>query len=840
MRFENITQCRISLSLIAILISILFASDLSAQKKANKKGLDFFERKIRPVLVSKCYSCHSAKSKSVKGELLVDSRDGIRRGGESGDAVVPFNVENSLLMQALNHETYEMPPEEKLSDEIIADFATWIKMGAPDPRDGKSELIKKTINFEEARKFWAFQPPQKSTVPSVKDSAWPKSEIDYFVLNALETKGLKPVADSDRARLVRRIYFDLVGYPPSPAQVRDFVSDESESAVQALVDKLIDTPQFGERWGRHWLDVARFAESNGRERNFVYPYAWRYRNYVFDSFSKDKPYNQFVREQIAGDLLANDAKNEEHRKELIIATGFLAIGPKTLNEQNKEKFKMDVVDEQIDVSTRAVMSLTVSCARCHDHKFDPIPTKEYYSIAGIFRSSNTFYGTQGGGNRHPSSLIVLSEDAADKSPMPAFKGNIAAINRKFRTAQQAVKTQQNLIRQLQKKKGKKGNAKRASNGEITAARKRLAVLQKQLAAATKQRKKANSAVNTNYGDAAMGMAEGKVDDAFVLVRGEVTGRGPKVPRGYLTILSESNPPAVESTESGRRELAYWMTRPENPLTSRVIVNRIWHHLFGSGIVPTVDNFGATGEKPSNQMLLDYLAVDFVESGWSIKTAIRKIMTSRSYQLSTEFDGDNFNIDPENSLVWRQTPRRLDAEAIRDAMLVSSGSMDFKRPEKSFVAKYKIGQQVNRGVDVALSKTKTNLRSVYLPVARNAVHESLQVFDFAEPSIIVGNRENTTVPSQSLYLLNNSFVIEQSEKLANRVLQSGQNDMEGRIRLAYEITLSRKPTANELQRAAKYINRFLEKASKSSAQKESVVWTTFCQTLLASAEFRYLN
>ena len=812
-----------------------------AAQKPDKKGVEFFEKKIRPVLVEHCYSCHSAKAKKVKGELLVDTRDSIRRGGESGDAVIPYDVENSLLIQAIKHETNEMPPDEMLSKETIADFVSWIKMGAPDPRDGKSKLIKREINFDKARKFWAFVPPQNPDVPQVKNTAWPRNEIDNFVLAELEKKNLQPVSDSDRTAIARRIYFDIIGLPPSPREIVEFVNDQSSDAVSKLVKKLMELPQYGERWGRHWLDVARFAESNGRERNFLYPHAWRYRNYVFDSIAKDKPYDQFVKEQIAGDLLGKDAGNEELRKEMLIATGFLAIGPKTLNEQNKEKFRMDVVDEQIDVSTRAVMSLTVSCARCNDHKFDPLPTSEYYSLAGIFRSSTTLYGTRGGGNRHPSSLLALDKKtaaqqqaAANAKKVVKKPQNANQLNQKIKVAQRKLRALRNTLKQLDKQKK---NGKPVAASAYAKAKTDVAKAQKQVRTLNAQRKRRGNGPPIPVGNVAMGISEGNVGDAFVLVRGEVTGRNGQVPRGFLTILSEKERLKVKSKESGRRELAQWLTSPENPLTARVIVNRIWHHLFGEGLVRTVDNFGATGEKPTHPELLDFLALRFVKNGWSIKETIQYITSSRTYQLSSKVNEANYEIDPENRLLWRFSPRRLDAESIRDAMLASSGKLSLKRPEKSFVAQYRDSQAIGRGVDTQIAGTKTNVRSVYLPVVRNAVHESLKVFDFAEPSIIVGKRENTTVPAQSLYLLNNPFVIEQSEALAERILSNKEKNQQQRIELAYQIALGRNPILAESARAKKFIDQFRKKMQEDNPNK--VAWAAFCQSIFASAEFRYV-
>ncbi len=393
----------------ASVLLFLAVGNLPAAEPTAKQ-IEFFEKKIRPVFVSKCYKCHSAKSKKLKGELLLDTREGIRRGGETGHGIVPGNLDESMVLSAIRYDGLEMPPDEQLPDNVIADFERWIKMGAPDPRDGKSAPIRHTINFEKAREFWAFKPIGNPKPPKTNDPKWALYEIDHFILSRLEAKELKPILDAEPRVLVRRLYFDLIGLPPSPEQVEEFVADPSPAAFASLVDRLLKSPQFGERWGRHWMDVVRYAESTGMERNYTFPQAWHYRDYVIDAFNSDLPFDQFIKEQVAGDLLPS--KDKKQRDKQLIATGMLAMGPKSLNERNKEKFAMDIVDEQIDVISRAFLGLTASCARCHDHKFDPIPQKEYYQLAGIFRSTNTFFGTGGGrGNRQAGQLIALRADA---------------------------------------------------------------------------------------------------------------------------------------------------------------------------------------------------------------------------------------------------------------------------------------------------------------------------------------------------------------------------------------------------------------------------------------------
>jgi cytochrome c553 len=381
----------LAMAVATILGAPAWAANAPGEKKLTQEELAFFEKKIRPVLSENCYKCHSADSEKIKGGLTLDTREGIRMGGDSGHAVVPGDAKNSLLLKAIRGEDpdLQMPPKKsgaKLSDEVIADFAKWITMGAPDPREGKA-VAHKGMDLEKGKAYWAFQPPQKAPAPAVKDKGWAKGEIDRFVQAEREAKGLKPVAEAENAVLVRRLYFDLIGLPPTPEQVEAFVKDSSPKAYEALVDTLLASPQYGERWGRHWLDVARYAESSGKEINIAYPHAWRYRDYVIAAFNQDKPYNQFIKEQIAGDLIP--AKDDQEFAEHLIATGYLALGPKSHNSRDRRQFNLDVADEQIDAISQGMQGMTVACARCHDHKFDPISQADYYALQAVFAATDS-------------------------------------------------------------------------------------------------------------------------------------------------------------------------------------------------------------------------------------------------------------------------------------------------------------------------------------------------------------------------------------------------------------------------------------------------------------------
>ena len=798
-------------------------ANVAIEKLATAEQLAFFERNIRPVLVKECYTCHAATAQKIKGGLTLDTRDGLRKGGDTGAALVPGDPKKSLILKALRQvdDELKMPPKKKLSDEVIANVEKWIAMGAPDPRAAKTETggRKAEINVEQGRQFWSFQAPKKTAPRTVKDAAWPKSDVDRFLLAELEAKGLKPVADADPRTLIRRLYFDLVGLPPTPEEVEAFVKecagaeDRSNSsafhvprsALEKVVDQLLASPQFGERWGRHWLDVARYAESSGRAANFAYPHAWRYRDYVIAAFNADKPYDQFIREQIAGDLLS--PKDDKQKAEFLIATGFLAIGPKTHNERDPRQFQMDLADEQIDATFQVFQGLTVACARCHDHKFDPIPQKDYYALAGIFRSTVTCYGTipviQ---SNHPSPLVNLPKNSGATVPLePLSAARRAGIEKQikdFRDEIAKLSGPDAFLRSLRP-------------------RTLSAMLESQLTLY-----EADGMPKA----LAMGVRERTFPaDSRLYVRGELDQPGEEVRRGFPHVLTTKQPAIANG--SGRKELADWIASKDNPLTARVMVNRVWVHLFGRGLVPTADNFGASGQPPSHPALLDHLAVSFVDNSWSVKKLIRTLVMSRAYQLSSQFDKRNFEADPDNVLVWRMPKRRLEAEALRDAMLALSGRLDREPPKGSAVARNgegNVGFRFRGGPagDPAAGDVH---RTVYTPIIRDLLPEVLTVFDFPDPSLIIGERATTTIPAQALYLMNNPFVIRQAEGLAERLLASTEDD-DTRLTRAYELCFSRPPSDEELSRAQNFLETYGKKQSRRAT------WTVLCQALFASAEF----
>ena len=801
-------------------------------EKLTAKGVEFFESKIRPVLMQRCYSCHSSQAKEVKGGLLLDTREGVRKGGEGGSAVIPGDIEESLLLQAIKHETYEMPPGDKLPDNVISDFEEWVRMGAPDPRVGKAAGGKK-LSLADARSFWAFRKPTSVAPPAVKDTGWPKSHIDRFILAKLESKELHPVKDADRETLVRRAYFDLTGIPPSPEQIDAFLKDTSADAFSKLIDQLLDSPQFGERWGRHWLDIARFGESSGKERNVPYPYAWRYRDYVIASFNKDKPYDRFLREQVAGDLLQSSTPIE--RNENLIATGFLAIGTKSLNERNREQFFMDQADEQIDVTTRVALGMTVSCARCHDHKFDPISQSDYYAVAGIFRSTEVLSGVQAGNNKTGYEGRYSSMESSDTKPKHTPE-QVAEIER-LTTELKEVRARRQALSNL-----KPGNAKAKAKGkgakklEVAAER-----IDKRIEALEQQLKEAKGQVATT-GEPVMAVRDStNPANCRINIRGEVKDLGDEVPRGIPVVLAFDRNAKFDTEHSGRTQFATWLVSRENPLTARVMVNRIWAHLFGRGIVESVDNFGTLGDEPTHPELLDHLAVRFMSVNWSIKKTIKEIMLSRAYQMSSEHQEPGYAADPDNRLLWRMNRRRLEAEAIRDSILAVAGKLNLYAPEGSLVkdnGATEIGRR--RGGEMP-DFSSFNHRSIYLPFVRGKVPDMLSVFDAADPSLVVGQRDVTTVATQALFMMNSPLVIEQSTEAAKRVLFAAAQNDDDRIQYAFRLILGHGPSSEQRQHSLAYLKE-LEKLAGDVASAEArrlTAWSSLCQTLIASAEFRYV-
>ncbi|MFN7918447.1 MAG: PSD1 and planctomycete cytochrome C domain-containing protein [Bryobacteraceae bacterium] len=754
----------------------------------------FFESRVRPVLVKNCYGCHSREAKAAQAGLVLDSKAGLLRGGASGPAIVPGRPDESALIRAIRYDSArKMPPMGKLPDSVIADLTRWVEMGAPDPRSDAATSLPSSIDLEKGRRFWAFQPPKPAAPPTVKNKSWVRNNADRFVLARLEKEAITPVPDADRHTWIRRVTLDLTGLPPTVEETEAFVQDRSEGAFAAVVDRLLASNRFGERWGRHWLDVARYAETMGRTRNYPFPYAWRYRDWVIDAFNADKPYDRFVMEQLAGDLLPASSAEEHNRN--LIATGFLALGAHDLNEADRRQFVMDVADEQVSATSKAFLGLTVGCARCHDHKFDPIPTRDYYALAGIFRSTELFNGYRGrAGNGRPFLMLAQLErlegvPSGESEETTARRRELMGQLRGLRLPRDRVEMQR-IARQL-------GDLPLPANLTMAAR------------------------------DA------GQIADAEIAPRGDPHSPGERVPRGVLQVTQPPNAKleAINASQSGRLQLARWIASRDNPLTARVMVNRIWQHMIGQGIVDTPDNFGASGSRPSHPELLDYLAARFLEQGWSVKKMIREIALSHVYRLSTDHQESAFVKDPGNKLLWRMNRRRLEAEAIRDSILAVSGTLDVAPPMGSPVSSWNPAIDANRRVERRTEDWDRTLhaRTVYLPVIRNAGSRFLEAFDFPEPSECRGRRDVTTVPAQALFLMNSPMVVENSAEAAKSTLATIPDDR-ARVERAYLQSLSRPPSPAELDRALSFVGH--------DGGADS--WARFYQTLFASAEFRYRN
>ena len=927
------------------LLTIFFSSVLLARGD-DPQGVEFFEKKIRPVLDAHCSKCHSAeaeKNNKLRGGLILDTRGAMLTGGDSGPALVPGKAAESRMVKTLKYEDeVKMPPKGKLPDAVIADIEKWINLGAIDPRGEGSGTRKQIgLSFEEGRKFWSYKQPEKGTLPKVKAEDWPINDLDRFILAGLEAKGLQPAADADRSILARRLYYDLTGLPPTPEQVDAFVKDPSTNAYGKLVDTLLASPEFGERWGRHWLDVARFGESLTL-RGFILNDAWRYRDYVIEAFNDDLPFDRFIHQQIAGDLLP--AKDLHEQRQNLIATTFLAIGNTNLEEQDKKQLRMDVVDEQLDVISKGFLGQTITCARCHDHKFDPIPTKDYYALAGILRNSKSLEHA----NVSKWLEVPLPVDPIEETKLKKHEEAVASLQARIKAEKmKGTKTAvvkgvlpikevpgivvddrdakkvgtwmdststpiyigEGYVHDMNMGKGEKSltfdpkipaNGKyevrlayshgtsRATNvpvtvfsaegektisvdmtqappiegryvslgvfkfektgqsfviisnegtqGHVTAdavvflphedptdQKATPATRKEDTVTALEAELKKLQASGPQREMAITVLEEKQIEESKVHVRGSVHNLGDLAPRGFLKVATYGTPPQIPKNQSGRKELAEWIASKENPLTSRVIANRAWHWIFGSGIVGTVDNFGTTGEKPSHPELLDYLALQFVEDGWSMKKLIRRIVLSRTYRQSSMIANPAaMKVDPENRLFWRANRKRLEAEAIRDTILSISGKLNRDRGGPNFPA--------NLAADYAF-KPNDLRRSVYAPIFRNALPELFEVFDFADSSMVTGRRNVSTVAPQALFMMNNPFVLEQAKYAGSKLLEL-KLDIDPGITQVYRLTLGREPTPGERKVAKKFLD--VKKEDPQAA------WGMLFQALFASADFRYLN
>lgn len=962
-----------------LLVLILFPYEL-----AIGGGVIFFESQIRPALVKYCYECHSSASNELGGSLSLEFRDDILRGGESGPAIVKGNPKDSLLIRAIRgNDDLAMPPKDKglLPEGVIQDFVEWVKMGAPDPRAGK------IANPNPKEQLWSLKPVIERSLPEVNDLEWPRDRIDRFILHKLESKKLLPAKDALPKTLIRRLYYDLIGLAPSMEEINVFSLDykrDSDEAVSVLVDELLSSQHFGERWARHWLDVARYGESNGNDglgRNATFPHAWRYRDYVINSFNRDVPYDRFIKEQIAGDLLPVDHVEERNRN--LVATGFLAIGAKPAKAMN-ENFAMDVVDDQINVVTTALLGMSVSCARCHDHKHDPILSKDYYGLAGIFKSTETLWGKAANEPlTAPSTplhelLDRLPDNESSKSTVPVFSSELKEVTEGLNPI--VYSTLKRATNEIALEKGislsdenyakcnkgrmrvkatvpydnysvsfwfrndtgnssqpitaylfsyaKDGDANQAGenigiggkhdksvtgkifiwngkelnqsiagfneipegswnhvvmvrsndrvrlylNGEkdpeidseikiaknpdreifVGSRNDNFAPLNGQLAELAifdraldvKEVKKLHAASGQKVGTIQKGWSMGvrdkkKIEDCKININGNSKKLGAVVSRGFPSVLvSEPDSFSIGPDSSGRLQLAEWIVSGQHPLTARVLVNRVWQHLFGRGIVNTPDDFGFYGSIPSHPALLDDLARRFMNGNWSIKKLIKIIVLSRTYQLDSYIEDERLlSVDPDNIFVGRHSRRRLDAETNRDRVLQASGNLMVGSTNGSAIDKLDVLLNWPPGEAKYLHQA-SNHRSIYLCMLRDAQPPDLVAFNLPDGFFVTGLREKTDIPTQALFYLNSPLVVEQSKVIANDVLGTGNVSDEKRVARMYLKVLRRLPSANEAVAVLDYIKRVRAKLKGNDEFVRS--WASFCQVLLASNEFRYID
>lgn len=757
-------------------VTLIVTLSLLAAPESDAQGVEFFETKIRPALVEHCHSCHSQDAKRIRAGLRVDSREALLEGGDSGPAIVPGKPDESPLVLAVRYlsQDLEMPPDGKLPGRTIEAFTEWVRMGAPWPAK-KSEG--RAVKAGEAgydwqrfgREHWAFQPVKNPALPEVSDMSWPLNPIDYFVLARLEAAAMMPASAADRRAWIRRVYLALIGLVPTPEQVERFLNDSSEVAYETVIDRLLASPQYGERWARHWLDVARYNDGYGVGYDGgMRPGAHYYRDWVVRVLNEDRPFDEFVRQQIAGDLLTRGE----------FGTGFLAVGPKYGSDggdpQSIADARAETLEDRMDTTFRGFMALTIACARCHDHKFDPIPTADYYSIAGVFNNTTPMAELP----QAPESVVKLWRDK---------KASIEAQDRAVGKAH----------RELRKLKGEAREPKLKEIKELEKVRDRL---------------KEELPLKYPYAHV---VADSGATDMPVALRGNLRKPGEVVPRRFLRILAgEERRRWTEG--SGRLDLARAISSRDNPLTPRVFVNRVWMHHFGHGLVRTPSNFGILGEKPTHPLLLDWLASYFMDNGWSIKKLHRVILLSAAYRMSSAHNDPHFQRDSENRLFWRMSPRRLEVEAWRDALLSVTGEIE-----------------LGLGGEPTKELMMTARRTVYSVVSRNGDRfesdQFLRLFDFPAARITNEQRVVSTVPQQFLFLLNSEFMVARAKALAARVQSEAQGGQE-RIGRVYALLYQRSPTAAELQLGLEFLRGEGDGLPK---------WQQYAQVLLGAQEFLYV-
>jgi hypothetical protein len=858
-----------------IFLSSIFLSLICVTNHAA--DTTFFDSKVLPILQQRCFECHSHGTK-IKGGLALDSRSGWAEGGDNGPAIKPGQLEESLVIKAVRYvdAEFEMPPKAKLPASEIAILEEWVKLGAHDPRTAGAGKQKKGIDLAEGRKFWAFQPVSNPKPPLVKHAAWPLDPLDHFILKPLEAKGIKPVSDADRYTWLRRVSLDLTGLPPTAKEIESFSKDSSSDAYANAVDRLLNSKAYGERWARHWLDLTGYADMMGTSNAVFAEHAWRYRDYLIKAFNADKPFDEFVREQIAGDLMPS--KSVEDRAENITATGFLMVGDIEIVNPDKAKMETDHIDSQMIKIGQTFMGMTLGCVRCHDHKFDPIGVDDYYGIAGMLRSSPSSHKMPDMGVWSTLNSTVLPETAAQLAARKKLEAENEQRIVGFKEEQKKLTDEKATVAKQLAALGKTeapapqiaatDNAERNVPKSAAASEKKSAGLPESVGAnspdkdaLTKRRDELDAQLKKlaetikhaeffkDKTPRAFAMSDGPTPaDMPVYVRGNPYAPSTVVLRGTLRVASWDKFPAIPAGQSGRLQFADWLADKRNPLTARVTVNRIWQKLFGTGIVPSVDYFGTRGDVPTNPELLDHLATRFMRGGWSQKAFLRSLVLSRAYRLSSSNDALAMKLDPENKLFWRMNRQRLDAEALRDSMLAISGELtrDSGGPALVLENPENCGALALKGVNPPNYKhskprpTQEFERTVYLPVLRGgtAGPDRLRAFfDFVDPAGTAGQRNQTVVPTQSLFLLSNDLLRKRATKLADHFIAAEPNEI-ARLEALWLRVLNRPITSTEREDATAFLGNVepLIKTVKGRPALESIKWRELCHSLLASNEF----
>jgi mono/diheme cytochrome c family protein len=819
------------LAALTLLAAALVASTslLAAEPGAKPapEAVRFFESRVRPVLAENCFKCHNDKKQ--RGGLRVDSRAALMSGGDQGAVIVPGKPEDSLLLKAVRYEDeLKMPPTKKLTKEQIADLTQWVRMGAPWPssQTAASAVRKQEFQISQRdRAHWAFQPIKRPPIPAVKRPQWRGNPIDAFILAKLEAKQLSPNPPATKRELIRRAFYDITGLPPSPGDVEKFVADSSPDAYERLIDRLLDSPRYGEKWGRHWLDLVRFAETNSYERDGRKPNAWRYRDYVIRSFNTDKPYDRFVREQLAGDEAPDGGADG------LIATGYYRLGIWDDEPTDRELARFDGLDDIVATTGQVFLGLTVDCARCHDHKIDPISQKDYYQLLSFFHNINPY---RNGG-------------PTDERPLGSEQENQRAFEQKRAQLQGELTVFETDFRKLYEQIHGKSVEQRELPRLIRVEGAKL-LGSERFQRYSEQRREVQSLLRRKIsGDAALCVTESgsHAPDTFVLLRGNPHVKGERVEPAFPAVLGGGTPviptpPPGAKTSGRRRALADWIASPNNPLTARVEVNRLWQYHFGRGIVRSSSNFGLQGDKPTHPELLDWLADEFIRRGWSFKQLHRLILTSNAYRMSSRGNDKALSVDPSNDLFWRFDMRRLTAEEIRDSILALSGTLNLKMYGPGVYAP--IPREVLAGQSMPGNGWGTSpfeeqcRRSIYVHVKRSLLTPILESFDMAETDRSTAVRFVTTQPTQALALLNSDFLHKQASLFADRLRREAGADHDKQVRLALTLATARPPNDMEVRRGVDLIAALRSRDGMNG--KEALRY--FCLMVLNINEFIYLD